>query len=175
MPWRHMGEWRYSSTILDLGTRWMCVASFKPLPLYPRGYRPPGTHWTGSWVGPRAGLNAVGKRKILHSRGSNPGRPARRYTDWAIPTLFNDAGRIETIQRRWYDDSWMWEVGGIRIRGGNRSTRRKAAPVPLCPPQIPHDLTGVWTVTSEVGSRQLVAWATTRTSHRPLILWRYFG
>jgi hypothetical protein len=31
-------------------------------------------------------------------------------------------------------------VGGMRIGKGNRSTRRKPAPVPLCPPQIPHDL-----------------------------------
>jgi hypothetical protein len=29
-------------------------------------------------------------------------------------------------------------VGGMRIDRGNRSTRRKPAPVPLCPPQIPH-------------------------------------
>jgi hypothetical protein len=28
------------------------------------------------------------------------------------------------------------------IGKGNRSTRRKSAPVPLYPPQIPHDLTG---------------------------------
>jgi hypothetical protein len=40
--WRHRGEWRYSSTILDLGTRWNWVVSFKPLPLYPRGNRPIG-------------------------------------------------------------------------------------------------------------------------------------
>jgi hypothetical protein len=33
------------------------------------------------------------------------------------------------------------EVGGMRIGRGNQSTRRKPAPVPLCPPQIPHDLT----------------------------------
>jgi hypothetical protein len=32
-------------------------------------------------------------------------------------------------------------VGGMRIGRGNRSTRRKPTPVPLCPPQIPHDLT----------------------------------
>jgi hypothetical protein len=32
-------------------------------------------------------------------------------------------------------------VGGMRIGRINRSTRRKPAPVPLCPPQIPHDLT----------------------------------
>jgi hypothetical protein len=31
-------------------------------------------------------------------------------------------------------------VGGIRICRGNRRTRRKSAPVPLGPPQIPHDL-----------------------------------
>jgi hypothetical protein len=32
-------------------------------------------------------------------------------------------------------------VGGMRIGRRNRSTRRKPAPVSLCPPQIPHDLT----------------------------------
>jgi hypothetical protein len=38
-----------------------------------------------------------------------------------------------------YDDG---EFGGMMIVKGNRSTRRKPAPVPLCPPQIPHHLTG---------------------------------
>jgi hypothetical protein len=33
-----------------------------------------------------------------------------------------------------YDDG---EIGGM-IGRGNRSTRRKPAPAPLCPPQIPH-------------------------------------
>jgi hypothetical protein len=33
-----------------------------------------------------------------------------------------------------YDDG---EIGGMICRG-NRSTRRKPAPVPVCPPQIPH-------------------------------------
>jgi hypothetical protein len=32
-------------------------------------------------------------------------------------------------------------VGGLRIGRGNGSTRREPDPVPLCPPQIPHDLT----------------------------------
>jgi hypothetical protein len=31
------------------------------------------------------------------------------------------------------------EIGGIKIGRGNRSTQRKPAPAPLCPPQIPHD------------------------------------
>jgi hypothetical protein len=42
--------------------------------------RPPGTHWTGGSMGPRAGLDAEAKiiRKIFCPfRESNPGRPAR--------------------------------------------------------------------------------------------------
>jgi hypothetical protein len=35
-----------------------------------------------------------------------------------------------------YDDR---EIGGMKIGRGNRSTRRKPAPAPLCPPQIPLD------------------------------------
>jgi hypothetical protein len=39
-----------------------------------------------------------------------------------------------------YDDR---EFGGIMIGMGNRSTReKKPAPVPLCPPETPHDLPG---------------------------------
>jgi hypothetical protein len=38
------------------------------------------------------------------------------------------------------DDDECGAVRGMRIGRGNRSTRKKPAPVPLCPPQIPHDL-----------------------------------
>jgi hypothetical protein len=38
------------------------------------------------------------------------------------------------------DDDDYGAVGGMRIGRVNRSTRRKPAPMPLCPPQIPHDL-----------------------------------
>jgi hypothetical protein len=34
------------------------------------------------------------------------------------------------------------EFDGMMIGRGNRNTRRKPIPVPLCPSQIPHDLTG---------------------------------
>jgi hypothetical protein len=37
----------------------------------PRG-NSPGTHWIGGWVGHRAGLDTVERRKILHSRELNP-------------------------------------------------------------------------------------------------------
>jgi hypothetical protein len=55
--------------------------------------RDPGTHWIGGWVGPRAVLDAVVKRKIpIPRRESNPITPivqhvAQRYTDWAITVL----------------------------------------------------------------------------------------
>jgi hypothetical protein len=40
VPWRRMGTWRYSSTILELGTRWRWVVTFTPRPPYPRGKGP---------------------------------------------------------------------------------------------------------------------------------------
>jgi len=39
------------------------VVSFTPWPLYPQG-KSPHTHWIGGWVGPRAVVDAVVKRKI---------------------------------------------------------------------------------------------------------------
>jgi hypothetical protein len=49
------------------------------------------------------------------------------------------------------DDRWNanWQ--------GNRSTRRKPATVPLCPQQIPHELTRAQTRTPAVESRRLTA------------------
>jgi hypothetical protein len=61
-----------ASIILDLGARWRWVVSFTPRPLYPRE-RAAGTRWTGGRVGPRAGLNAVTKKKNPGPcRDSNP-------------------------------------------------------------------------------------------------------
>jgi hypothetical protein len=36
----YAGKWRYSSSILDLGTRWRLVVSFIHWPLYLQGNRP---------------------------------------------------------------------------------------------------------------------------------------
>jgi hypothetical protein len=36
-----MREWRYSFTVLDLGTRWRSVVSNTPQLLYPPGKEPP--------------------------------------------------------------------------------------------------------------------------------------
>jgi hypothetical protein len=48
-------------------------------------------------------------------------------------------------------------VGGMRIGRGICSTRRKRAPVPLCTPQIPHDLTWARTRAAAVGNQRLIA------------------
>jgi hypothetical protein len=60
------------------------------------------------------------------------------------------------------DDDECGAVGGM-IGKGNRSTRRKPAPVPLYPPQIPHDLTRARTLAVAVGSQRLTALSTARS------------
>jgi hypothetical protein len=55
-------------------------------------------------------------------------------------------------------------IGGMKIGRGNRSTRRKPAPAPLCPPQIPHDKTRARTPDRRGGKPA-----------KPLELWRGRG
>jgi hypothetical protein len=89
MPWRHMGEWRYSCTILlDLGTRWRWVISFTPQPLYPWGKR--------SWYpldrrlgGPESLSGCCREEKNLFLVGiwTLAVSPVTQcYTSWAFPT-----------------------------------------------------------------------------------------
>jgi hypothetical protein len=59
-----MGEWRYISVILNLGTRWIRVVSFKPLSLYtPRGYSQTG------WA-PELFLKLFRREKSLFATGN---------------------------------------------------------------------------------------------------------
>jgi hypothetical protein len=63
---------------LTHGTRRGWVVSITPRPRFTPGQRAPGTHCTGGWVGPRAGLDVEVRGKILClCRGSNPGSPVR--------------------------------------------------------------------------------------------------
>jgi hypothetical protein len=48
-------------------------------------------------------------------------------------------------------------IGGMKIGKGNRSTRRKPATAPLCPPQIPLDHTRDRTRAAAAGSQLLTA------------------
>jgi hypothetical protein len=45
------------------------------------------------------------------------------------------------VPARMIDDDECGTVGAVRIGKGNRNTRRKSAAVPLCPPEMAHDLT----------------------------------
>jgi hypothetical protein len=85
-----LGEWMYNSThsltwALD-GGEWSASQSGRFIPRE----RAPGTHWIGGWVGPRAVLDSVVKRKIPSThRELNPRTPIiqpvdQSYTDWAI-------------------------------------------------------------------------------------------
>jgi len=66
------------------GTRRGWGVSVTPRPLYPR--ERPGTHCTGGWVGPRAGLDRCGKSRPPPGFDTRTVRPvASRYTDWATP------------------------------------------------------------------------------------------
>jgi hypothetical protein len=56
--------------------------------------------------------------------------------------------------------NWWNEFGR-----GNRSTRRKPAPGPLCPPQNPSWRPGLEPQTAVVGSQRLTAWAMARPIH----------
>jgi hypothetical protein len=88
MPWRHMGEWRYSSTILHLDNRWRWVVSFTllllytrvPSPRYPLDMRLGGTQNRSGRCGEEKTLTPT------ENRAPAVQPLARRFVDWAIPT-----------------------------------------------------------------------------------------
>jgi hypothetical protein len=100
-----LGEQRYSSThsltsALD-GGEW---SASRPGRFTPRE-RAPGTHSIGGWMGPRAVLDTVMKRKIPSPRREpNTRTPivqpvAQRYTDWAITALGDTRNAYKIIYR----------------------------------------------------------------------------
>jgi hypothetical protein len=76
------GEKRYSS--YSFSTRWGLVVSVTLQPHFSPGERTTGTHCTGGWVGPRAGLDTEATGKILSPLSGieplSPDRPARSHT-----------------------------------------------------------------------------------------------
>jgi hypothetical protein len=62
------------------------------------------------------------------------------------------------------DDDDYGAVGWMTIGRGNRSTWRKPATIPFCPPQIPHELTWDRTRAAAVGTRRLTTLAMARPS-----------
>jgi hypothetical protein len=78
------GRGNIAPLILDLGTRWGWVVSVTPRPRFTPGEMTPGTHCTGGWVGPRAGLDTEVTGKIFSPQPGieprSPGRLARSQT-----------------------------------------------------------------------------------------------
>jgi hypothetical protein len=75
MPWRRMGEWRYSSTFLYHGTRWWRLVSLTPLPLYSR------YQFARRLTGPQSRYGRWRNEEILALQRIKPGRPARSHSD----------------------------------------------------------------------------------------------
>jgi hypothetical protein len=109
------------------------------------------------WVDPRAIVRPEGLvvarptiRKHSENLIFNP-KPRRESLQQATMYFFNSnsedgvqLGPLHTLTTNWpvpgeYMDG---ECGGMMFDRGNRSTLRKPAPVPLRPPQIPHNVTG---------------------------------
>jgi hypothetical protein len=84
--------------ILNLGTRWWWVVSFTPRPLYSLG-KSPYTHWTGGWVGLRAGLDTTVRE---------------RYDELFLIVLLNERKMFEQGLDQWYS------TGGTRTPRGTR-------------------------------------------------------
>jgi hypothetical protein len=51
--------------ILDLGNRWGEWSASRHGRALPPAKEPPGTHCTGCWMGPRAGLDTEARGKII--------------------------------------------------------------------------------------------------------------
>jgi hypothetical protein len=98
----------------------------------------------GGWVDPRIGLDDMKKWKFLILPGLElrpVGHPAcilfylNIWGGGGVEYILGPLGTAATPAPGYCEDG---EVSGMKGFGkGNRSTQRKPAPTPLCPPQIP--------------------------------------
>jgi hypothetical protein len=176
MTWKRMREWRYSSTILDLGSRCRWAVSFLSWsaltlgksPSYPLDMRMGGPQSRSGRYG--------GEKNLVPAWNRNPTvQPVAISTVlFELPNIYFLIGIVgggvqlgplgTTATNKTivpapgdYDDG---KIGGI-IGRGNRSTRRKPAPVPLCITD-PTCTARMGTRAPAVGSQRLTAWATAR-------------
>jgi hypothetical protein len=111
-----MGEWKYSSTILETlaldGREW---SASRPWTLYP-GENSPGTHWIGGWVGSREALDAVEYRKknLL---------PFVRYRTSAVQPHYGPGVGSASNRNEYQESSW-------------RGRRVKRALTAICEPIV---------------------------------------
>jgi hypothetical protein len=96
------------------------------------------------------------KFSLVPRGGSRPSLLDMWATIWPIVPVPNDDDDGD-------GDDDCGAVGGMMWKE-NQSIQRKPATVPLCPTQIPHDLTQARTQAAAKGSRGLAAW----TMGRPI-------
>jgi hypothetical protein len=67
-----------------------------------------------------------------------------KFAQWGVESKL---GPLGTSATEWpivpAPGDYDGEFGGMKIGSGNQSTRRKPAPAPLCPSQIPLDQTRI--------------------------------
>jgi hypothetical protein len=112
--------------------------------------------------------------KIADSSCRNLGSHSSGYKEFFImDTFFSGWGETESS---WYvghcwpivpapDDRWWWlwsSWWNEDWQGKPKYSEKTCPSVPLCPPQIPHDLTWDRTRAAAVGSQRLTAWAMAR-------------
>jgi hypothetical protein len=89
-----MGEWKYSYTIPDFGTRWRLLVSFTLMPLYFLGEFPLSTQWI--WAGrfPEPVWKLYRKENLSLCRESNSGYPSRSPLLRKLSSSSSCAGNI---------------------------------------------------------------------------------
>jgi hypothetical protein len=94
-------------SFFNLDVRWGWVVKTTPRPLYPR--ERPGTHCTGGWVGPTAGLDGCGKLRPPPEFDHRTVQPvASRYTDWAVLAYLSYINLLLNTRRTfWIESNWL--------------------------------------------------------------------
>jgi hypothetical protein len=72
----------------------------------PPGVRTPGTHYTGGWMGSRAGLDAVAKRKVPIPAPAGKWTPVVQPIAQSLYWLSYPGSRIITVMRL---NEWSWK------------------------------------------------------------------
>jgi hypothetical protein len=123
MPWRRIGEWKYSSTILDLGVRWSASRSGR---LTASGNSPRYPIDRG-WMAPRAGLGTVEEIKTFFHLPRFELRPLSPKPV-AIPTglsrLQYDVSSHIIENLRWKWGAERLGVGKTKNQGNEEHDRR---------------------------------------------------
>jgi hypothetical protein len=111
------------------------------------------------------GLREVSQTVVL---GPHPRRFSCHFFIILSGVRLSPLGTVATTdllyQPQMIDDGDCGAISGMKTGRGNRSTRRTPAPMPLCPPQISHDLFRARTLAAALWSQRLTAWAMARSS-----------